>query len=153
MSLWTPDGERPIPKDPPPQQAQPTEEPEELQIPGDTTLPDGRTLDDLSPEERAQAEAMLREMAVAQQKIAETPAAEVIANHLMGFYELAAIHLSQQPPHFDDAGLAIDALGAALDKVGDRLGENGKVLGEARGQIQMAFVQLKEQAGETTEGE
>ncbi|MGI9577968.1 MAG: hypothetical protein ACR2OH_07205 [Microthrixaceae bacterium] len=136
MSLWTPDGERPIRKDAPPQpEAAPPQAP-----PGEPSL------EDLSPEERAQAEAMMAEMAEAQQRIAETPAADVIANHLMGFYELAAIHLSQQPPNFDDGSLAIDALGAALDKVGDQLGDNGKVLNEALGQIRMAFVQLKDQA-------
>jgi hypothetical protein len=135
VSLWTPDGERPIQKEAPPQPAQ-------QPPPGPGGEP---SLEDLSPEERVQAEAMMAEMADAQKRIAETPAAEVVANHLMGFYELGAIHLSQQPPNFSDASLAIDALGAALDKVGDQLGDNGKVLSEALGQIRMAFVQLQDQ--------
>jgi hypothetical protein len=107
-------------------------------------------LEDLSPEERAQAEAMMAEMAEVQQRIAQTPAAEVVANHLMGFYELAAIHLSQEPPQFTEAAVAIDALRAVLDALGDRLGENAPVLHQALSQMQMAFVQLKQQGDEPT---
>ena len=102
------------------------------------------SFEDLSPEEQAQAEAMMAEMAEVQQRIAQTPAAEIVANHLMGFYELAAIHLSQEPPHFADAALAIDGLQAVLERLGDRLGENGAVLTQALQQVQMAFVQLKD---------
>ena len=135
MSLWTPDGERPVAKSSPPPREQAPPPPD----------PEGIDLESLSPEERARAEQMMAEMAEVQQRIAETPAAEVLANHLMGFYELAAIHLSQDPPHFDDAALAIDALRAVLEQVGPRLGENANVLTQALQQLQMAFVQLKDQ--------
>ena len=54
----------------------------------------------------------------------------------MGFYELAAIHLSQQPPHFAEAALAIDALHAVLERLGDQFGENGPVLQQALQQVQ-----------------
>jgi hypothetical protein len=101
-------------------------------------------IEDLSPEERAQAEQMMAEMAEVRERIATTPAAEILANHLMGFYELAAIHLSQEPPHFDEAALAIDALRAVLEQVGPRLGDNATVLAGALQQLQMAFVQLKD---------
>ncbi len=90
----------------------------------------------------------MAEMAEVQQRIAQTPAAEVIANHLMGFYELAAIHLSQEPPHFAEATVAIDALRAVLEALGDRLGDNVGVLNQALSQMQMAFVQLKQQTDE-----
>jgi hypothetical protein len=140
VSLWTPDGERPVSKSNTPQQ-QPAGPPPQAD-PGDP----GIDLESLSPEERAQAEQMMAEMAAVQQRIAETPAAEVLANHLMGFYELAAIHLSQEPPHFEDAALAIDALRAVLEQAGPRLGENGAVLNQALQQLQMAFVQLRDQA-------
>ena len=131
MSLWTPDGERPVRREPAPDPAGAPED----------ELP---SFEDLTPEEQAQAQAMMAEMAEVQERIAQTPAAEVLANHLMGFYELAAIHLSQQPPHFEDAALAIDALAVVLQHVGDRIGENGPVLHQALQQVQMAFVQLKE---------
>jgi len=92
---------------------------------------------------------MLAEMAEVQERIAQTPASEVIANHLMGFYELAAIHLSQQPPHFAEAALAIDALHAVLERLGNQFGENGPVLQQALQQVQMAFVQLKDRESGT----
>ncbi len=143
MSLWTPDGERPVRRDPAPSapQSAPSSPP-----PGPGDLP---SLEDLSPEERAQAEQMMAEMAEVQERIAQTPASEVIANHLMGFYELAAIHLSQQPPHFAEAALAIDALHAVLERLGNQFGENGPVLAQALQQVQMAFVQLKERESGT----
>jgi hypothetical protein len=130
--LWTPDGERPV-------RREPASEP---------VAPEGAppSFEDLSPEEQAQAQAMMAEMAEVQERIAQTPAADVVANHLMGFYELAAIHLSQEPPHFEDAALAIDALQAVLERLGDRIGENGAVLHQALQQVQMAFVQLKDRA-------
>jgi hypothetical protein len=75
--------------------------------------------------------------------VAAAPAAQVVANHAMGLYELAAIHLSSQPPRFDDAALAIDALGALVEGLDARLGEAAPVLREALQQIRLAFVQLK----------
>ncbi len=107
----------------------------------------GIDLESLSPEERAQLEEMLLEMAEAQARLAAAPAAEVLLNHLGGFYELARIHLSQDPPHFEEAALAIDALTAVLDAVEDRLGPDGAALRDAQTQMQMAFVQLRQREG------
>ena len=111
--------------------------------PSRRALPEGVSLDDLSPEERARAEEMIEEMAEARDRLVETPAAVVIANHGMGFYELAALHLSQQPPNFAEATVAIDALTALLDGLDGRLGEAEPTLREALDQLRMAFVQLK----------
>jgi hypothetical protein len=102
--------------------------------------------DNLTPEEQAQAQAMMAEMAEVQQRIAEAPAADVLANHLMGFYELAAIHLSQQPPNFREAAVAIDGLRLVLEGMVGRLGENEPTLHQALQQIQMAFVELTDRA-------
>ncbi len=85
-------------------------------------------------------------MAEAQARLAAAPAAEVLLNHLGGFYELARIHLSQDPPHFEEAALAIDALTAVLDAVEDRLGPDGAALRDAQTQLQMAFVQLRQRS-------
>lgn len=142
MSLWTPGGEHKVPRKTAsdrPEKPQPAAPP-----PGAAP-----SWDDLSPEEQAQAEAMMAEMAEVQQRIAEAPAADVLANHLMGFYELAAIHLSQQPPNFAEAAVAIDALRIVLDGMSGRLGENEPTLREALAQIQMAFVQLKDRASDS----
>ena len=56
-------------------------------------------------------------MAQVREQLGQVPAAVVVANHAMGCYELAAIHLSNQPPRLEEAQLAIDAFGALLGAV------------------------------------
>lgn len=145
MSLWTPGGEVPVERNRP--------QPEPGPPPGASEMVGGPDLDDLSPEERAQAEAFVAQMAEAQRQIAATPAAQLVANHVMGFYELAAIKLGQQPPMLADAQVAIDAMAAVLDAVGDQLGEDGPALRQALSNLQMAFVQLRREAGGDGGGE
>jgi len=70
------------------------------------------------------------------------PAAVVVSNHLMGLYELAAIHLSQEPPNFPEAQVAIDAMAAVVEGMPGRLGENEPTLKDALGQLRLAYVQL-----------
>ncbi|MEM7092132.1 MAG: hypothetical protein AAF567_03955 [Actinomycetota bacterium] len=141
MSLWTPDGEHEVPREPSSPQGQPE--------PGADGIPGAPSLDDLSPEERAQAEAMAAELAEARARLSETPAAIVVANHAMGLYELAAIHLSNQPANLTEAKVAIDAMGSIVDALPGRLGEHEDTLKAARSQIQLAYVELSQQ---TTEG-
>lgn len=150
MSLWTPDGERPIRRDPSPTDPAPTRTsaPSTPTPAGGPSLSIQEELERLSPEQRAEAEAMLAEMARVQEELAGSPAADVVANHLMGFYELAAIHLSQQPPNFGEASVAIDAMQLVLEGLGERLGENVAPLAQALQQIQMAFVEVRRRAGE-----
>ena len=83
------------------------------------------------------------EMDEVRRQLAQVPAGQVVANHVIGLYELAAIHLGQAPPNFDAASLAIDAMGAMLDGVAGRLGEVEPTLRDAIAQIRLAFVQLK----------
>ena len=82
----------------------------------------------------------------ARRRIAEAPAQVVVVNHLMGLYELAAIHLSAVPPKLDDASLAIDALAALVVKLGDRLGDDINTMRDALANIQMVYVQMKSKA-------
>jgi hypothetical protein len=140
MSLWTPGGEHEVPREP---QASPSGQPQGAVDVG----PEGLNLDDLSPEERAQAEQMIREMAEAQQRIAEAPVEAVVANHLAGFYELAAIHLQQDPPNFPAAQTAIDAFSAVVERLSGRLGEVEGDLQSMLQNIEMAFVQITEGGG------
>jgi Domain of unknown function (DUF1844) len=86
------------------------------------------------------------------QQLAEAPAELVIANHAMGLWELAALHLSQQPPQLAQAQLAIDALTALVDGLQGRLGEDERSLRDGLAQIRMAFVQIynAEQARQTS---
>ncbi|MEC8947967.1 MAG: hypothetical protein VX219_07640 [Actinomycetota bacterium] len=124
-SLWTPGGEHPV--DPP----------------GEAAASVDPSPDNMSPEERQQAEEMAREMAAVQEQIASAPASVVVANHLMGFYELAAIHLSQQPPNMGEASVAIDALGAVVEKLPGRLGEAEATMRDALHQIRLAYVSVE----------
>ena len=82
-------------------------------------------------------------LAQARQRVAETPANVVVVNHVMGLYELAAIHLSATPPRLDDAALAIDAVASLVEGVGPRLGEDHATLRDALANIRLAFVQIK----------
>jgi hypothetical protein len=82
-------------------------------------------------------------LAEARARIAETPANIVIVNHVMGMYELAAIHLSASPPRLPEAALAIDAVACVLEGLGERLGEEFSTLTEALANIRLAFVQIK----------
>jgi uncharacterized protein with GYD domain len=133
MSLWTPGGEHPIERD----AASPA-----APAPG----PDpGPSYDDLTPEEQAQVKAMAEEMEAVRGQLASVPASTVIANHAMGLYELAAIHLTREPPDFAQASLAIDALGAIVDGLAGRLEEPEATLREALGQIRQAFVGLRDE--------
>ena len=150
-SLWTPGGEHEVPRDRPSEPA-PTGAPPAGGAPVELDPETEAALAAMSPEERAQAEQMIAEMAQARAEIASTPAAVVVANHAMGLYELAAIHLSQQPPNLPEAGVAVDALAALTKALEGRLGDNEATLNQALNQLQMAFVELTRQAAEGEAG-
>lgn len=138
MSLWTPGGEVPVERG-----AGAASTGGDAGVAGRVGGPD---LDSLSPEERAQAEAMIAQMAEVQRQILSAPAAQFVTNHVVGLYELAAIHLGQPEPDLEEARLAIDAMAAVLDTTEDRLGPDGQALRDALTQLQMVFVQLRSQA-------
>ena len=105
MSLWTPDGERPVGarrRTGPPSRPRRT----------------SRSFEDLSPEDQARFEAMQAEMEEVRQRSWRPPPRSSIANHAMGIYELAAIHLTAPEPKLPEAVLAIDALAALVDGLG-----------------------------------
>lgn len=145
-TLWTPGGEVPVDRNPPPPDAGPAEDPGSDQAGAGAAAAPKADLDDLSPEEREQAEQMIRDMAEARERLLSAPAAAVVANHGMGLYELAALHLTQQPPNFSEAVVAIDAMGAVTGALAGRLGDAEATLNDALGQIRKAYVQLKSQA-------
>jgi hypothetical protein len=121
MSLWTPDGERPV---------------SAADESGDQSIPE-----QLTPEQEEQARAMAHELAEARARLLETDVSTVLANHAFGIYELAAIHLTADEPKLDEASLAIDALNALLERLNGRLGEHEPELRAALQQMQMLFVQ------------
>lgn len=142
-SLWTPGGERPVP----PSAAPPDE------LDGDVTgdplraaaAAIGVDLDSLTDDERTQLQAELAEMMRVRREVAATPASEMLANYLMRFFDLATIYLESEPPAFAEAATVIEAFRSVLDGLGERFGEHQPMLTEALGQLQMVFVQVKQQ--------
>ena len=100
-------------------------------------------LDDLDPDQRDQIEAAQQAMEEARARLADVPAEVVVTNHVMGLYELAAIHLSADTPDLVQAALAIDAVACLVDGLGDRLGPDAPTMVEALNNIRLAFVQIK----------
>ena len=137
-TLWTPGGERPIRRDPPEPPIAPAGG---ASGGGGSRGPDG----DREPTDE-EVRAHLDEL---RQQLARTPAEVVVANHAFGLFELAALHLSQQPAQLEAARLAIDALTALVDALGERLGEAAGELSTGLGQLRMAYVQIHaaQQAG------
>lgn len=90
-------------------------------------------------EEELREEEELLEVA---KHLAAAPAEDVIANHCYGLFELAALHLSQQPPQLDKARLVIDALGLLVDGLGERLGQHAGALADGLSQLRLAFVRI-----------
>jgi uncharacterized protein with GYD domain len=86
-------------------------------------------------------------MSEARHRLAEVPAEVVVTNHVMGLYELAAIHLSSSPPNLVAASLAIDAVGHLVEGLGDRLGADAGTMRDALANIRMAFVSVKHSVG------
>ena len=125
MSLWTPGGEHPV--DP------------ARDVPSAPAGAPPR----LSPDQQMEAEAIAAEMAQVREELGSVPAAVVVANHAMGCYELAAIHLSAQPPALSEAQVAIDAFAALVETLTGKLGDDEDVLHDALAQIRLAFVQVK----------
>lgn len=84
----------------------------------------------------------------ARRRLSAVPAEVVVANHVMGLYELAAIHLGAAPPDLGQAALAIDAVGCLVEGLGDRLGPDAATLRDALANIRLAFVQIKSAQGD-----
>ncbi len=124
-TLWTPDGERPIPRSQPTTPAPPPS--------GDINLAEG------VPDEAE----MRARMAELQAELANTPAEVVVANHAFGLFELAALHLSLETPNLPAARTAIDALGALVEGMTGRLGDNEAELVQGLAQLRLAFVQIR----------
>ena len=125
-SLWTPDGEHRVERP----AHQPADAPELA-----NKMP-------LTDEESDRLRQAADEVAAIRAELAQAPAEFIVANHVMGLYELAAIHLGAEPANLTAARLAIDALAAVLDACVGRLGEAEATLVGARSQLQLAFVQM-----------
>jgi hypothetical protein len=143
-TLWTPSGEH-RPEEPEPEDS------------GSGLGDDGFGFDPSSGAEPSpeQIEEMLR----ARAELASVPVTDIVANHAVGLWQLAVLHLMPDPdpeglpapPRLDDARLAIDALGALVEGLGDRLAPHDETLRDALSQLRLAYVQVAS-GGEVTDG-
>lgn len=135
-TIWTPSGEH---------------------EPGEGSGPEGRRpgnpADEASrPIEEAPApdpelEAELRRL---REELAATPVADIVANHAVGLWQLAIVHLAPEgdtPPDLEEARFAIDAMAALVEGLGDRLGAHETPLRDALAQLRLVFVQVSEGTG------
>ena len=106
----------------------------------DSDAPGPGASDDPDADALSDAEAAID---AARRRVAEVPAEVVVTNHVMGLYELAAIHLASEPPDLASAALAIDAVGCLVEGLGDRLGADVTTMRDALANIRMAFVEIK----------
>lgn len=133
-SLWTPDGEHRV------DDARGTKTP--LDTPARTHQQSGPGFGEDLPID-PETEARYRtEMDRLEEELLAASVGDVIANHCYGLFQLAAIHLGQQPPHLEQARLAIDALGAIVDGLRERIGDSYPTLSEGLAQVRVAFVQI-----------
>ena len=96
---------------------------------------------EIDPETAAAMEQQLRE---AQEQLLSVPAGQIVANHVIGLFELAALHLRVDPPNLEEARLPIDAMGILVEQLGDQLPEH-QTLAAALHQIRLAFVEVQNQ--------
>lgn len=99
----------------------------------------------------AEQAAMEEELRRVRAEIAGTPAVDIVANHAIGLWQLAVLHLNPeagQPLRLGEAAVAIDAMGGIVDALGDRLGEHAPPLRDAVTQLRLAFVEIQRQTAE-----
>ncbi|HEX5587207.1 MAG TPA: hypothetical protein VFZ17_07870, partial [Acidimicrobiia bacterium] len=126
-SLWTPSGEH---------------EPERT----DQPRTDGGFAAGYEGQGEPGAEELEAEMRRARDELSSVPVVDIIANHAVGIWQLAVLHLTPDPapdgtptePRLEEAGLAIDALGALVEGLGERLHPNDEPLRDALTQLRMA---------------
>jgi hypothetical protein len=109
-------------------------------IPGDDAASGSPS--DIDELDAASQSALADELATMQAELANTPASVVVANHAIGLFQLAAIHLNQRPPNLEEGRLAIDAFAGLVDATQGRLGDEEDTLRAALSQIRLAFVTL-----------
>jgi hypothetical protein len=118
-TLWTPGGEN----DP--------GEPQDTAAPGDAGGPDD--------------EAAREQLRALREQLSQTPVADIVANHAIGLWELALLHLSAEEgagPDLEEARLAIDGVAALVEGLEGRLGRHQEPLREALAQLRLAFVEI-----------
>jgi hypothetical protein len=149
-TLWTPSGEH---RPDEPDSGEPNDEEPAGDLADDGFGYGQSPMEEPSPE---QIEEMLR----ARVELASVPVTDIVANHAVGLWQLAVLHLMPDPdadglptpPRLDEAQLAIDALGALVDGLGERLAPHDETLRDALSQLRLAYVQVVG-GGDVADGE
>ena len=145
-SLWTPGGEHKVPRPDEPDAG--SGGPDRPGGESASGPPPARSAADVAWErgDSAGGEPTEEEMRELARQLAAAPPEDVIANHCYGLFELAALHLSQQPANIPAARLAIDAMGLLIDGLGARLGSHAASLADGLTQLRLAFVRITDAA-------
>jgi hypothetical protein len=125
-TIWTPGGEH---------------EPEPVEGDGGGEAPPGAAADGAPDPELAEELRQLRE------QLAATPVADIVANHAVGLWQLAIVHLApdaDDSPKLEEARLAIDAVAALVEGLEGRLGEHEEALRDALAQLRLVFVEISQ---------
>lgn len=69
-----------------------------------------------------------------------TPVEAILGNHIFHLIQLAAVHLTATPPHFEQARLSIDVAAAMVQAGGERLGEHVDLYRNALAEVQQVYV-------------
>ena len=88
----------------------------------------------------------------ARAELASVQVADIVANHAVGLWQLALLHLLPDPedvdleaePRLPEAALAIDAFAALVEGLGQRMGQHHEALRDALAQLRLAYVQVLE---------
>ncbi len=81
------------------------------------------------------------------EQLAATPVADIVANHVVGLWQLAIVHLAPEggaAPNLEEARLAIDATAALVEGLEGRLGDHEEALRDALAQLRLVFVQVSQ---------
>jgi len=138
-TLWTPGGEH---------------EPREASGPEGRPIEDGPAGEASRPEEEAPDPELEAELRRLREELAATPVADIVANHAVGLWQLAIVHLAPEadtPPNLEEARFAIDAMATLVEGLGNRLGAHETPLRDALAQLRLVFVQVSE--GKVPDGE
>lgn len=108
----------------------------------------GAGVDPATGADDSRAAAAGEEMRRVRAELAATPVKDLVANHAIGLWQLALLHLgldqSGSPPNLPEAKFAIDAMASLVDGVVDRLDDHADPLKDALTTLRLAFVRVSE---------
>lgn len=151
MTIWTPSGEHEVPREAgdasgaaesAPRTAPPNQPAGEA---GDR--PEGQPTGqpEMDPQMQQQMEQQLAEI---RERILQTPIEAMLAQHFVGLYEIAAIHMSAESPNLHSARLAINAMDGILSATEGELGDAEESMQSMLHQLRLAYVSASQDSGE-----